>query len=99
MVEEEFKDRINWMTGSWMPARSIVQAAIDERKESELIIFGSGGLPWKEHLFQIEKELKIEGHIKYAVYKNKETDWRIQVRIIFYILSTSVNTEIDSKCF
>jgi len=78
MVEEEFKDRINWMTGSWMPARSIVQAAIDERKESELIIFGSGGLPWKEHLFQIEKELKIEGHIKYAVYKNKETDWRIQ---------------------
>ena len=37
------------------------------------------GCPWKEHLFKIEKQLGIEGQILYVLYKNKETDWRIQV--------------------
>lgn len=84
MVEAEFKDRLAWITKSWMPARSIVKAAIDARKESDdqgrLIVFASSGLPWKEHMFELEEENGIVGQILYVVYKNKETDWRIQVQ-------------------
>jgi len=82
MVESEFKDRLDWVTSGWMPARSIVAAAIDSRKENDgngrLIVLNSGGLPWKEHLFDLESENGIKDEILYVVYKNKETDWRIQ---------------------
>jgi len=82
MVEAEFKDKLSWITKSWMPARSIVKSAIDVRKENDdqgrMIVFGSGGLPWKEHLFELEVENNIHGQILYVVYKNKEADWRIQ---------------------
>ena len=58
MVESEFKDRLDWVTGGWMPARSIVAAAIDSRKENDgngrVIVLNSGGLPWKEHLFDTQ---------------------------------------------
>ena len=43
-------------------------------------MFETSGCPWKEHLFNIEEKLGIKGEILYVIYKNKETDWRIQVR-------------------
>jgi len=83
MVEAEFKDRLTWITKSWMPARSIVKAAMDDRKEHDengrMIMFASGGLPWKEHLFELEEQHGIQGQVSYVVYQNKPTDWRIQV--------------------
>ena len=44
-------------------------------------MFETSGCPWKEHLFNIEEKLGIKGEILYVIYKNKETDWRIQVKI------------------
>ena len=43
-------------------------------------MFETSGCPWKEHLFNIEEKLGIKGEILYVIYKNKETDWRIQVK-------------------
>jgi uncharacterized UPF0160 family protein len=43
------------------------------------MVLASGGMPWKAHLYDLEKELGIEGQILYIVYMGSPTDWRIQV--------------------
>ncbi len=35
-------------------------------------------VPWKAHLFSIEKEQNIEGAIKYFLYNDNAGNWRIQ---------------------
>lgn len=38
-----------------------------------------GGAPWKEHLFDLEKELCVEQPILYVLYEDeREHKWRIQ---------------------
>jgi len=82
IVESELRDALEGYVKSWMPARAIVKEAIEERKkhdaEGRLLKFPKGGLPWKSHLFEMEKEIKIEGQILYVVYQSKPEDWRIQ---------------------
>jgi len=79
MIGAEFTGALNSLVKSWLPAFDIVSAAIDARTENgKLIMFESSGCPWKEHLFNIESKREIVGSIKYVVYRNKPTDWRIQ---------------------
>ena len=79
LVGAEFTGALNSLVKSWLPAFDIVSAAIDARTENgKLIMFESSGCPWKEHLFNIESKREIVGSIKYVVYRNKPTDWRIQ---------------------
>merc|ERR1712034_204466 len=43
--------------------------------------FSQGGVPWKEHLFELEKENGLEGpdnNILYAIYTDQNGMWRIQ---------------------
>ncbi len=35
-------------------------------------------VPWKSHLYAIEKELSIENQIKYVLYADNSNNWRIQ---------------------
>ena len=97
LVGTEFKETVDGYFNSWLPAYDIVKDAIETRKENDpegrLIMFETSGCPWKEHLFNIEEKLGIKGEILYVIYKNKETDWRIQVknliflrRVVLYIL-------------
>ena len=83
LVGTEFKETVDGYFNSWLPAYDIVKDAIETRKENDpegrLIMFETSGCPWKEHLFNIEEKLGIKGEILYVIYKNKETDWRIQV--------------------
>ena len=85
LVGTEFKETVDGYVNSWLPAYDIVKAAIESRNENDpegrLIMFETSGCPWKEHLFNIEEKLGIKGEILYVIYKNKETDWRIQVKI------------------
>ena len=59
IVEGELRDALDGYVKSWMPARAIVKEAIEERKkhdpEGRLLKFPKGGLPWKSHLFEMEK--------------------------------------------
>ena len=84
LVGTEFKETVDGYFNSWLPAYDIVKDAIETRKENDpegrLIMFETSGCPWKEHLFNIEEKLGIKGEILYVIYKNKETDWRIQVK-------------------
>ena len=44
----------------------------------EVIVFEAGGCPWRDHLFNLEEELKIEPSIKYVLYTDNNGKWRIQ---------------------
>ena len=37
-----------------------------------------GHFPWKEHLFLLEKELAIEGLIKFVLFTDDKGKWRVQ---------------------
>ncbi|KAG9340617.1 hypothetical protein JZ751_021173 [Albula glossodonta] len=44
----------------------------------EIIVFGQGGCPWKEHLFSLEKEMNVETPIKFVLYPDQSGQWRVQ---------------------
>ena len=42
------------------------------------MVLTDGGLPWKEHLSNIEEEEAIEPTIKYVLYEDANNNWRVQ---------------------
>ncbi|XP_002740515.2 MYG1 exonuclease-like [Saccoglossus kowalevskii] len=82
MVGAEFLDRVLYYHKCWWPARSLVEESIKKRFEvddsGEIIIFQQGGCPWKDHLFDLEEEMKIERPIKYVLYTDQNDNWRVQ---------------------
>ncbi|XP_056130635.1 UPF0160 protein MYG1, mitochondrial isoform X1 [Lampris incognitus] len=82
LVGEEFLDRLDFYQNSWLPARVVVEEAIKKRHQidpsGEVMIFSQGGCPWKEHLFTLEKELKVETPIKFVLYTDQNGQWRVQ---------------------
>ncbi|KAG5666858.1 hypothetical protein PVAND_014866 [Polypedilum vanderplanki] len=82
-VGEEFLDKVQFFAISWLPARKIVEAAVDRRIEihesGEILELGRF-CPWQEHLRDVEKE--VEGlNVKFVVFNSgndEKTDWRVQ---------------------
>lgn len=44
----------------------------------EIVLLAQGGCPWKEHLFALEKELKVDVPIKFVLYTDQSGHWRVQ---------------------
>ncbi|XP_041467211.1 MYG1 exonuclease-like isoform X3 [Lytechinus variegatus] len=82
LTGEEFLDRINYYAKVWLPARSVVKTALQDRFNvdacGEIITFPQGGCPWKEHLFELEQVLELDLPIKYVLYPDSNGAWRIQ---------------------
>ncbi|XP_047965344.1 MYG1 protein-like isoform X2 [Salvia hispanica] len=78
----EFLECINFHAKSWLPARSVVMNSLLARKSidsSGEIIMLTNSVPWKLHIFELEKELKITPSIKYVVYADDRSEkWRLQ---------------------
>lgn len=74
-VGKEFEDKIKFYALTWWPARVYVEKAINERfniDESGAIIRLETSVPWKSHLFALEKELNIaDSEIKYVISLDK----------------------------
>jgi len=81
MTGAEFTETVRFYGLSWFPAREIVANAIKKRMEyhpsGEILVLESF-CPWKDHLFQVEEELKIKPEIKYCLFKDGGGDSRIQ---------------------
>jgi uncharacterized UPF0160 family protein len=84
LTQEEFVERASGYFVSWLPARGIVSAAMKACVESKkrILIFDEFA-PWKSHMFDLEKELGVEGHVLYVLYPEdgstrKKGKWRIQ---------------------
>jgi uncharacterized UPF0160 family protein len=81
LAGKEFEDCVMFSANVWLPGRTIVQAAIDNRFEthsSGLIIELSSFCPWEEHFFFLEKEMGIEPTIKYVLFTDKNGSWRVR---------------------
>ncbi|CAM4680299.1 MYG1 exonuclease isoform X1 [Caretta caretta] len=82
LVGQEFLDRLNYYHHSWLPARVLVEEAIQKRfkvdPSGEILLFSQGGCPWKEHLFSLESELGVEKPIKFVLYADQSGQWRVQ---------------------
>ncbi|XP_050452710.1 MYG1 exonuclease isoform X1 [Cataglyphis hispanica] len=80
LVLEEFLEFVQYAKNVWLPAKDIVQQAVKDRfkiDSSGEIILLSQTVPWKEHLFQLEKEMNVSPSIKYAVFE-ADDNYRVQ---------------------
>ena len=60
----------------WLPAKNIVKEAVSKRTEDNIVIFEQY-VNWKEHLFNVEAELGIEGQINFVIIKTSNGDIRV----------------------
>jgi uncharacterized UPF0160 family protein len=81
-VGAEFVDKVQFYINVWWPARAVIEDAHSKRFEvdasGEIISLGAGGCPWKDHLLEMEEELKCEPLIKYVLFTDTKGLWRIQ---------------------
>lgn len=80
LVGTEFVDRVLSYATSWLPARDIVIEAIKNAKnvyETGEILELATPCPWKEHLFDLEKDYGIVGVPKYVLMRGDGDDWRV----------------------
>lgn len=80
LVGAELTDKILYYATVWWPARAIVEKAIIHRNDihpSGEIIEINQMCPWKQHLFDLEKEHNIEGKIKYCIGQAGKSDVRV----------------------
>lgn len=79
------KDFVSVMTKvveSDIPARKFVEQALLKRNETdpsgEIICFAYGGLPWRNHLYELEKIHNVDPRIKFVLYQDVSDMWRVQ---------------------
>ncbi|KIW64128.1 hypothetical protein PV04_09083 [Phialophora macrospora] len=82
-----FLRKLHGAATAWLPARAVVKQAFDLRTaahpSSQLMVLPRAGIPWKEHLYNIEEESKLpaDKQILFVIYPEKEdpgSKWRIQ---------------------
>ncbi|XP_020285841.1 UPF0160 protein MYG1, mitochondrial [Pseudomyrmex gracilis] len=77
---EEFLEFVHYSKNVWLPARDVVRNAIKNRfnvDPSGEIIELSQMAPWKEHLSQLEREMKVSPPIKYTIFES-DNAYRVQ---------------------
>ncbi|VDL64684.1 unnamed protein product [Nippostrongylus brasiliensis] len=80
----EFESSVSYLANVWWPAREIVEKAIDEAPEFDpsgrIIFISSGGVPWKEHFFELEEQKGLASRkMTYIIYEDSTAkNYRIQ---------------------
>lgn len=80
-VGSEFESRVKRAGNIWWPAREIVLKAITNRfsvDSSGLVMELEEFCPWKDHFFDLEKELGISEPILYVIFGDGTSGWRVQ---------------------
>lgn len=90
-IGDIFRRKMHHASTSWLPARTTVRSAYQSRREVHLsgriIMLPKGGVPWKEHLYNLEKEasrgeeIAAENQIYYVLYPEsaaEDAKWRVQ---------------------
>jgi len=72
---------------SWLPARRIVAECFEQRKKYDpkgrilVLPYRKEGLPWHDHLYNIEEEAGCAGEVLYTLFPEKDgpdSKWRIR---------------------
>lgn len=78
--------KLDFYGKSWLPARDLVVSAVEKRfeydEQGRILVFDQG-IPWRDHLFTLEKELGINEEGKkplYVLYSEGpgKPGWRVQ---------------------
>lgn len=79
---EEFMEQLEELVTSWLPARDEVNQALNGRLDihttGEVIKVDQHNLPWKDHLYDLEREQKLETLVKFVLYEDIRGMWRVQ---------------------
>lgn len=82
MCGDDFLSVMTRIVESDIPARDFVERALLKRHETdasgEIIVLESGGLPWTNHLYDLEKEHKVDPLVKFVLYTDQAGMWRVQ---------------------
>lgn len=85
LTGREFEDALAYASKYWLPAKALVAAAVAGRRDVDasgrIIRLPQGGVPWKQHLYALEKELGVPEAepILFVLYEDdREKKWRIQ---------------------
>lgn len=75
-----FLSTLNGYGKSWLPARSLVEEAFKQRSDvhplGEILVL-TQFCPWKEHLYSIERENGQPGIVKFVLFQDSLSKWRI----------------------
>jgi len=81
----DFISMLETIVESELPARGLVEQALAKRMDvhasNQIITFPNGGLPWKQHLYELEKINNLtqdKDLIKFVLYTDTEGMWRVQ---------------------
>lgn len=81
-IGEEFEADLTYYTGSWLPARGVVEEAFNKRQEHDsegrILVFDGSSVPWKDHLYSLEDGTPSVLYVLYAEGSGPESKWRIQ---------------------
>uniref|UniRef100_A0A8C3UY52 MYG1 exonuclease n=1 Tax=Catharus ustulatus TaxID=91951 RepID=A0A8C3UY52_CATUS len=82
LVGSEFLERLDFYHRAWLPARALVEEAIQNRFQvdgsGQVLELSQGGCPWKEHLFQLERELALPRPLQLVLFPDRGGQWRVQ---------------------
>lgn len=82
-----FLRKVHGAATAWLPARGLVKEAFEKRTSEhpsgQLLVLPRAGIPWKEHLYNLEQEAGVSAgnEILFVIYPEKEeanSKWRIQ---------------------
>lgn len=80
LMGQVFLNLVRGYGESWLPAKTIVESAFNSRFDvdrSGSIIILQSFCPWKEHLYAIEKDASKQGQIKFVLFQDSSSKWRI----------------------
>lgn len=81
LMGKAFENVVNSYGRGWYPAKKHVAAAFNDRakydEKGRIVVF-ENYVPWKEHLYSVEKESDSVGSVLYVLYSDYSNNWRVQ---------------------
>ena len=82
LAGEDFLGVLEYVVESQIPAYTFVEQAVlsrfDVDASGEIIKFESGGIPWRSHIYDIERKHEVKTLIKFVLYTDQAQMWRVQ---------------------
>ena len=80
----EFADVLDEIVNAWLPARDAVETALLARStvhsSGQILCFESGGMPWKSHLYELERQHGVDPLVMFVLFTDQAGMWRMQDR-------------------
>ena len=81
LTGREFTEALMFCYHEWLPARRVVQTAIERRHDvhpSGVIVRLDELVVWKSHIASLEDELALSPQLLYVLYADERGKWRVQ---------------------